>query len=103
MKAELIKELHGLGVFRDPRTKQKLECMKATGVLEVLNWVKEEMETFASEVREGRKQGNFLFLVTDEIMDEIRITNKKCIPLQFRKFEVMLISEYKEKILPYLR
>ena len=66
-------------------------------------WVKEEMETFASEVREGRKQGNFLFLVTDEIMDEIRITNKKCIPLQFRKFEVMLISEYKEKILPYLR
>lgn len=66
-------------------------------------WVKEEMETFASEVREGRKEGNFLFLVTDEIMDEIRITNKKCIPLQFRKFEVMLISEYKEKILPYLR
>ena len=66
-------------------------------------WVKEEMETFASEVREGRKEGNFLFLVTEEIMDEIRITNKKCIPLQFRKFEVMLISEYKEKILSYLR
>ena len=44
MKAELIKELHKLGVYRDPKTKQKLENMKVTGVLEVMNWVEEEME-----------------------------------------------------------
>lgn len=44
MKAKLIKELHELGVYRDPKTKQKLENMKVTGVLEVMNWVEEEME-----------------------------------------------------------
>ncbi len=44
MKAELIKKLHALGVYRDPKTKQKLESMKTTSVLEVLNMVEEEME-----------------------------------------------------------
>ncbi len=44
MKAQLVKKLHAMGVYRDPRTKQKLESMKTTGVLEVLNWVEEEME-----------------------------------------------------------
>ena len=44
MKAELIKQLHQLGVYRDPKTKQKLESLKVTQVLEVLNWVDEEME-----------------------------------------------------------
>jgi hypothetical protein len=44
MKAELIKQLHKLGVYRDPKTKQKLESLKVTQVLEVLNWVNEEME-----------------------------------------------------------
>ena len=43
MKAQLIKQLHALGVYRDPKTKQKLETMKTTGVLEVLNWIEEEM------------------------------------------------------------
>ena len=44
MKAELIKQLHQLGIYRDPKTKQKLESLKVTQVLEVLNWVDEEME-----------------------------------------------------------
>ena len=44
MKANLIKQLHKLGVYRDPRTKQKLECMKVADVLAVLDYVKEEME-----------------------------------------------------------
>lgn len=44
MKAETVKELHALGVYRDPKTKQKLESMKLSGVLEVYNWVMEEME-----------------------------------------------------------
>jgi hypothetical protein len=44
MKAELVKKLHGLGVYRDPRTKQKLESMKVADVLGVLNFVEEEME-----------------------------------------------------------
>jgi hypothetical protein len=44
MKAELVKKLHALGVYRDPRTKQKLESMKVADVLGVLNFVEEEME-----------------------------------------------------------
>ena len=44
MKAELIKQLHAIGVYRDPKTKQKLECMKVADVLAVLNMVEEEME-----------------------------------------------------------
>lgn len=44
MKAELIKKLHAMGVYRDPKTKQKLESMKVAAVLEVLRMVEEEME-----------------------------------------------------------
>lgn len=44
MKAELIKKLHVLGVYRDPKTKQKLECMKLVDIISVMNWVEEEME-----------------------------------------------------------
>lgn len=44
MKAELIKQLHAMGIYRDPKTKQKLENMKVTGVLEIMNWVEEELE-----------------------------------------------------------
>ena len=44
MKASLIKELHAMGVYRSPKTKQKLETMKMTEILEVLNWVEEEKE-----------------------------------------------------------
>ena len=44
MKAELVKQLHALGVYRDPKTKQKLESMKVADILAVLNFVEEEME-----------------------------------------------------------
>ena len=44
MKAQLINQLHAMGVYRDPRTKQKLESMKVADVLGVLNFVEEEME-----------------------------------------------------------
>ena len=44
MKAQLIKELHAIGVYRNPKTKQKLETMKLTDILEVLNWAEEEMK-----------------------------------------------------------
>ena len=44
MKAELIKKLHGLGVYRDPKTKQKLESMKVADILAVMNYIEEEIE-----------------------------------------------------------
>ena len=55
MKAELVKKLHALGVYRDPQTKQKLEALKFTAVLEVMNWVEEEMEKGVEFKREQCK------------------------------------------------
>lgn len=55
MKAELIKQLHALGVYRDPRTKQKLESLKVADVLGVLNYVEEEMEKGVEFKREQCK------------------------------------------------
>ena len=55
MKAELVKQLHALGVYRDPKTKQKLECMKVADVLAVLNMVEEEMEKGIEYKREQCK------------------------------------------------
>lgn len=55
MKAELIKQLHAIGVYRDPRTKQKLESMKVADVLSVMNYVEEEMERGVEFKREQCK------------------------------------------------
>lgn len=55
MKAELVKQLHALGVYRDPKTKQKLECMKVEDILGVLNMVEEEMEKGVEYKREQCK------------------------------------------------
>ena len=44
MKANIVKQLHNLGVYRDPITKTKLENMKFSDILSVLSYVKEEME-----------------------------------------------------------
>ena len=68
MKAELVKQLHALGVYRDPKTKQKLETMKVTGVLEILNWVEEEMEK--GEVFE-RKQCSYEFVKPQSKADKL--------------------------------
>ena len=55
MKAELVKKLHALGVYRDPQTKQKLESMKVAEVLAVLSYVEEEMEKGVEFKREQCK------------------------------------------------
>lgn len=44
MKANVIKQLHELGVYRDPSTKQKLENMKLADILSVMSYVQEEIE-----------------------------------------------------------
>ena len=43
MKANIVKQLHDLGVYRSPFTKQKLENMKLADILTVLDYVKEEI------------------------------------------------------------
>jgi hypothetical protein len=59
MKAELVKKLHAMGVYRDPKTKQKLESMKVADVLAILNYVEEEME---KGVEFKREQCNYEFV-----------------------------------------
>jgi hypothetical protein len=71
MKAELVKQLHALGVYRDPKTKQKLECMKVADVLGVLNMVEEEME---KGVEYKREQCKYEFV--RPISKEERLANK---------------------------
>ena len=44
MKANIVKQLHDLGVYRDTITKTKLENMKFSDKLLVLSYVQEEME-----------------------------------------------------------
>lgn len=44
MKANIVKQLHDLGVYRDPITKTKLENMKFSDILLVLSYAQEEME-----------------------------------------------------------
>lgn len=74
MKAELVKKLHEMGIYRDPKTKQKLETMKTTGVLEVWNWVEEEMEK--GMVFE-RKQCDYEFVKPQSKKDKVVKGKKK--------------------------
>ena len=58
MKANIVKQLHDLGVYRSPFTKQKLENMKLADILSVMNYVKEEIEKGA----DFRFQWNYEFV-----------------------------------------
>lgn len=71
MKAELVKQLHALGVYRDPKTKQKLESMKVADILAVLNFVEEEME---KGIEFKREQCKYEFV--KPISKAERLTNK---------------------------
>ena len=74
MKAELVKQLHALGVYRDPKTKQKLESMKVADVLAVLNFVEEEME---KGVEFKREQCKYEFVKPQPKKDKLAGRNKK--------------------------
>lgn len=68
------------------------------------DWVKYEMESYRSEIREGRKpDSNFIIVATDPVYDEIIGSNKKVLPYQFRSCQIIRMSEYRENLLPYLR
>lgn len=58
MKANVIKQLHELGIYRDPNTKQKLENMKLADILSVMSYVQEEIEKGA----DFRFQWNYEFV-----------------------------------------
>jgi hypothetical protein len=74
MKAELVKQLHALGVYRDPKTKQKLESMKVADVLAVMNYVEEEME---KGVEFKREQCKYEFVKPVSKKDKLANKGKK--------------------------
>ena len=74
--------------------------------LDYLNsfWVDLEMKTFRHEMVEGRKpNANFLFIVTNEVFEEIARTNKTCLPIKYRSYEIMKVDSYKESLAKYLK
>ena len=67
------------------------------------HWINLEMRVFEHEMSEGRKDNaNFLFVVSDQVFEEIIASNKRCIPIQYRAFEIMQITDYREKLSNYL-
>lgn len=61
-------------------------------------WVKDEWSTFNNEIREGRKKGNLVLLLTDDIEGD-----KGRLPTQLRQKEIVKMSEFRNRLLSYLR
>ena len=67
------------------------------------DWVKLEMNTFHTEMSEGRKpDANFIIIATPEVYDEIISSNKMVLPIQYRRCEIMKTTEYRERLLSYI-
>lgn len=67
-------------------------------------WVDLEMKTFRHEMVEGRKKNsNFIIVVTNDVFQKIISTNKQCLPIKYRSYEIMRVDDYKNSIINYLR
>lgn len=62
------------------------------------SWVKDEWSTFNNEIREGRKNGNLILLLADDIAGD-----KGRLPGQLRQKEIVKMSEFRSRLLAYLR
>lgn len=62
------------------------------------SWVKDEWSTFNNEIREGRKHGNLILLLADDIA-----VDKGRLPGQLRQKEIVKMSEFRNRLLSYLR
>ncbi len=68
------------------------------------DWVSLEMKTFRHEIVEGRKaNANFILIVTNDVYQAIVSTNKQCLPIQYRSYEILLLNQYKESLIKYLK
>ncbi|MBQ9695356.1 MAG: toll/interleukin-1 receptor domain-containing protein, partial [Oscillospiraceae bacterium] len=64
------------------------------------DWISLEMSTFNREMKEGRKPGgNFLLLVTEDVYRQITASNKRCLNIKYRGYEIMQLNDYRERIL----
>ncbi len=67
-------------------------------------WVEYEMEVFHNEIIDRRKdKGSFLLVVTDDVYDYIMKDNKECLAVEYRRFEIIKMSEFKFKAANYLK
>lgn len=61
-------------------------------------WVHDEWDYFLGEVRDGRKKGNLILIIHDDMkIDKLEF------PHQLRHKEIIKMSEFREKILGYLQ
>jgi hypothetical protein len=59
-------------------------------------WVKHEWQTFNNEVLSGRKDGQLLTIIDDDI-------DTGELPLTLRNLQVFTLSEYEKRLLPFLK
>ena len=67
------------------------------------DWIEEEMRVFHREKNEGRKpeNSNFVFVVTDELYAKIIGNNKRDIPIEYRGYQIIKMSEYESTLPQY--
>lgn len=61
-------------------------------------WVKKEWDTFDNEVTDGRKDGTLILVLADDI-----VANKGNLPIELRAKEIVKMSEFRSRLLSYLR
>lgn len=69
------------------------------------SWAEKEMRIFHREKNENRKpkDSNFVFVVTDDLYGEIIKSNKMLIPIEYRGYQIIKMSEYKTTLLQYVK
>ena len=67
------------------------------------NWVKKEMQVFDRAITEGRKKdANFVFVVTDDVYDQIISSNKMCLDERYCGYQIIKLSEYESVLDKYI-
>ena len=61
-------------------------------------WVKKEWDAFDNEITEGRKSGNIILVMSDDAA-----INKGALPLELRSREIVKMSEFRSRLLSFLR
>ncbi len=65
-------------------------------------WVSEECNLFCDEKREGRKNGNFIMVFPRAVCAEIFASNKRCLPIQLRSFEIVAFEDFDKTLTKYI-
>ncbi len=61
-------------------------------------WVKKEWDTFDNEITDGRKDGTLILVLSDDVA-----ADKGNLPIELRAKEIVKMSEFRYRLLSYLR